>query len=437
MEARLGREPMYSKAYRIVSAASHALVITSFLCLAACADKEPPPAPARGPGNAAKAAELADKLLIVDTHIDVPYRLLDKYEDVSEATDEGHFDYPRAMTGGLNAAFMSIYTPAALQKKGGAKQNAEKLIDMVEEIAKASSGKFALAYTTKDVRRHFRDGRIALPLGMENGAPLEGDLANLQHFYDRGVRYITLAHSKPNDISDSSFDEFKPNGGLSEFGREVVKEMNRLGIMIDISHLSDEAINDVLDITAVPVIASHSSARHFTPGWERNMSDELIQRLAENGGVIQINFGSIFVNEVANAWAKEFLPFAMQFYDEYQLTGLEPEAKAFSRGYKAAKPTPPAYLEDVLNHIDHVVELVGVDHVGIGSDYDGVSALPRGLEDVSKFPNLIAGLLGRGYSEEDIAKILGENLMRVWSAVEEYASLEANMPNVTVEWPGD
>lgn len=308
---------------------------------------------------------------------------------------------------------------------------------MVETIAKDSPDKFGLAYSTKDVRRLFREGKIALPLGMENGAPLEGDLANLQHFYDRGIRYITLAHAKANDIADSSYDEFKPNGGLSEFGEEVVREMNRLGIMVDISHLSDEAAAEVLAISAVPVIASHSSARHFTVGWERNMSDDLIERLAENQGVIQINFGSVFVNKAANDWAREFFPFVTQFYDENELTGLEPEAKAFSKGYKAAKPIPPAYLEDVLNHIDHVVQLVGVDYVGIGSDFDGVSALPHGLEDVSKFPNLITGLLGRGYSEEDIAKILGGNLMRVWAEVEKFADTQAEMPSVTVEWPGE
>jgi len=344
--------------------------------------------------------------------------LLDEYEDVSQATEKGHFDHPRAVAGGLNASFMSIYTPALLQKKGGAKENADRLIDMVEVLAQRSPEKFAIAHSPDDVRRAFAEGRIALPIGMENAAPLEGEISGLHYFYNRGVRYITLAHSEYNDISDSSYDGDKRNGGLSDFGKEVVREMNRLGVMVDISHLSDDAAHQVLDITSAPVIASHSSVRHFTPGWERNMPDDLIQRLAENGGVIQINFGSVFVNRAANDWAQEYFPHVGGFSNEHELIGIEPEAKAFAKGYKAAKPPPPAYLEDVLNNIDHVVRLVGIDFVGIGSDYDGVGSLPFGLEDVSTYPNLIAGLLGRGYSEEDIEKVLGGNIMRVWSAVE-------------------
>ena len=390
------------------------------LLLGSCSkeDARPPIETRAATGNAARAMELAQELLIVDTHIDVPYRLLDEYEDVSQATEKGHFDHPRAVAGGLNASFMSIYTPALLQKKGGAKENADRLIDMVEVLAQRSPEKFAIAYSPDDVRRAFAEGRIALPIGMENAAPLEGEISGLHYFYNRGVRYITLAHSEYNDISDSSYDSDKRNGGLSDFGKEVVREMNRLGVMVDISHLSDDAAHQVLDITSAPVIASHSSVRHFTPGWERNMPDDLIQRLAENGGVIQINFGSVFVNRAANDWAREYFPHVGGFSNEHELIGIEPEAKAFAKGYKAAKPPPPAYLEDVLNNIDHVVRLVGIDFVGIGSDYDGVGSLPFGLEDVSTYPNLIAGLLGRGYSEEDIEKILGANIMRVWSAVE-------------------
>ena len=390
--------------------------------LVGCAKEQVEPLePRAATGNAARAQELAQQLLIVDTHIDVPYRLLDEYEDVSQPTEKGHFDYPRAVAGGLNAPFMSIYTPALLQKKGGAKENADRLIDMVEVLAQRSPQKFSLAYGPDDVIRAFEEGKVALPMGMENGAPLEGDIANLHYFYNRGIRYITLAHSRYNDISDSSYDSEKANGGLSDFGEQVVREMNRLGMMIDISHLSDQAAHAVLDLTAAPVIASHSSVRHFTPDWERNMPDDLIRRLAENGGVIQIAFGSVFVNPAASAWAQAYFPHSRAFSDENELIGIEPEAKAFSKGYRAANPTPPAYLEDVLNHIDHVVRLVGIDFVGIGSDFDGVGSLPTGLEDVSTYPNLIAGLLGRGYSEADIEKVLSINIMRVWSAVEAHA----------------
>lgn len=411
---------MHAVKHRWLTLAPGLAAAAVLLLLGSCSkeDAQQPVETRAATGNAARALELAQELLIVDTHIDVPYRLLDEYEDVSQATEKGHFDHPRAVAGGLNASFMSIYTPALLQKKGGAKENADRLIDMVEVLAQRSPEKFAIAHSPDDVRRAFAEGRIALPIGMENAAPLEGEISGLHYFYNRGVRYITLAHSEYNDISDSSYDSDKRNGGLSDFGKEVVREMNRLGVMVDISHLSDDAAHQVLDITSAPVIASHSSVRHFTPGWERNMPDDLIQRLAENGGVIQINFGSVFVNRAANDWAQEYFPHVGGFSNEHELIGIEPEAKAFAKGYKAAKPPPPAYLEDVLNNIDHVVRLVGIDFVGIGSDYDGVGSLPFGLEDVSTYPNLIAGLLGRGYSEEDIEKVLGGNIMRVWSAVE-------------------
>lgn len=242
------------------------------------------------------AQEIAKKYIITDGHIDVPYRLEDEFENVAEHTEHGDFDFPRAVAGGLDAPFMSIYIPARFEKTGGSKALADKLITMVEDIVKAAPDKFALAYSTADIEANFAKGIISLPMGMENGSPIEGDLANLQHFYQRGIRYITLTHSKANHISDSSYDENRPAGGLTDFGKKLVEEMNNVGVMVDVSHISDEAFYDVMAITNTPVIASHSSARHFTPGFERNMSDEMIQVLAKNGGVIQINFGSSFIS---------------------------------------------------------------------------------------------------------------------------------------------
>ena len=362
--------------------------------------------------------------IIVDTHIDVPYRLDEEWADISEATDGGDFDYPRAVAGGLNAPFMSIYTPAELQAKGGAKELAEKLIDLVNEIAAQSPDKFAMAYSPLDVERQFAEGLISLPMGMENGAPLEDDIANVAHFYDRGIRYVTLSHSLSNLISDSSYDDNKQWGGLSEFGTEVVREMNRLGIMVDVSHISDEAFWDVMEVTQAPAIASHSSARHFTPGWERNMADDMIVRLAENGGLVMINFGSDFLTKEAfdySAARRE------AFTKHIEANGLDAEneevRRQFGEQYESENgPYPYATLEQTLDHFDYVVELTSVDHVGIGSDYDGVGdSLPEGLKDVSSYPNLIEGLLRRGYSDGDIRKILGENLLRVWGEVENVA----------------
>jgi membrane dipeptidase len=316
---------------------------------------------------------------------------------------------------------MSIYVPASFEGDG-AKAVADRLIDMVEKIVAEHPDKFGLAASPAEVRAVVASGRIALPMGMENGAPIEGDLANLRHFYDRGVRYVTLAHSEANHISDSSYGEERPWGGLSDFGREVVAEMNRLGIMVDVSHVSDDAFWDVMEVAQAPAIASHSSARRFTPDWERNMSDEMIRRLAENGGVIQINFGSAFLRADAQKQGEALWAARTAFMDEHGYQRGAPEVEEWMRLRREEDPTIYADVADVADHIDHVVELVGVDHVGLGSDFDGVGdSLPTGLKDVSQYPNLIRVLLERGYTEADVAKIAGENLLRVWTEVERVA----------------
>ncbi|MGB3542632.1 dipeptidase [Rubrivirga sp.] len=369
------------------------------------------------------AAEIAEDALIVDTHIDVPYRLRESPEDVSVRTASGDFDHPRALEGGLDVAFMSIYIPASYQETGGARALADSLIDGVEAMAADAPDKFAVVRSVQDVARMRQPGVVMLALGIENGAPVEGDLSALRHFRDRGVRYVTLTHSRDNEISDSSYDDAGTWGGLSDFGLEVVREMNRLGIMVDVSHISDPAFDDVMDVTTVPVIASHSSARAFTPGFERNMSDDMIRRLAENGGVIQINFGSTFLLQRVQD-DRQALREALD--DSLAARGIEPsstEADAYADGFEARNPLRLADMTDVADHIDHVVGLVGIDHVGIGSDYDGVGpTLPVGLEDVSRYPNLIAELLRRGYEGDDIRQILGGNTMRVWRAVEAAAT---------------
>ncbi|TQV75071.1 membrane dipeptidase [Aliikangiella marina] len=369
------------------------------------------------------AAELAQKYIIADLHVDVPYRLENKFEDVAKATESGDFDYPRAVEGGLNAPFMSIYIPAKLQEEGGSKALADKLIDGIEKLITDSPDKFAPGRSVAEVEAAFKKGLIALPLGMENGSPLEGKLENLEHFYKRGIRYITLAHSKANHISDSSYDENRPAKGLTEFGKKLITEMNNIGIMIDISHVSDEAFFQVMQLSNVPAIASHSSARHFTPGFERNMSDDMIKLLAEKGGVIFINFGSTFVSQKSRDNWDKYSAARKAFMEENKVAQNSEEVKQFTAEYRQATPFEFATTEDVLDHFDHVVKLVGIDHVGIGSDYDGVGdSLPTGLKDVSTYPNLIQGLIDRGYSEQDIAKILSGNLMRVWKQVEDYAA---------------
>ena len=367
-----------------------------------------------------KAKQIAQDNMLIDTHIDVPYRIANLWEDVTQATAQGEFDYPRAVEGGLNVPFMSIYIPAQLEQTPGAsKQLAHQLIDSMEALAWRAPDKFAMAYTVADVEKQFEQGQISIALGMENGSPMEGDMANLKEFYERGIRYITLSHSLSNHIADSSYDIRRQWNGLSPFGKELVVEMNNIGMMIDISHVSDDAFWQTLEITKAPVIASHSSLRRYTPGFERNMSDDMIKALGENGGVIMINFGSTFVTQAANRYRDMINQQIEQVKEQYGEDSEE--AKTRIAELQKDNPFPFATLEQVLDHIDHVVELIGIDHVGIGSDYDGVGdSLPVGLKDVSTYPNLIQGLLDRGYSEADIKKIMNENLLRVWRQVEDY-----------------
>ncbi|MEE9450523.1 MAG: dipeptidase [Ignavibacteriaceae bacterium] len=368
-----------------------------------------------------RAKELAINFMIIDTHVDVPYRLEEKWEDVSEKTEEGHFDYPRAVIGGLNVPFMSIYVPAKYEETGGGKELTNKLIEMVEGIAANAPDKFSMAYSVADVTDNFKRGIISFPMGMENGTPVEGDLHNLQYFYNRGIRYITLVHSKNNHICDSSYDDEPQWNGLSPFGKEVVKEMNRLGIIVDVSHITDSSFYDVIDNSIAPVIASHSSCRHFTPGWERNISDDLIKTLAENDGVIMINFGSSFIDGKVREENSKHWGNIDSILATYNLSFGDKESNKIIEDYFSNVEVMEVNVSQVADHIDHVVELVGIDYVGFGSDFDGVRFLPEDLSDVSMFPNLIYHLLKRGYSEEDIEKICSGNFLRVWKEVEETA----------------
>ncbi|MCO6472419.1 MAG: dipeptidase [Melioribacteraceae bacterium] len=369
-----------------------------------------------------KAVELAKKIIIVDTHIDLHYRLISKRDDIADRSDEGNFDLARAVEGGLNAPFISIFTSARYEAEGISKSKADELIDFVEYVVKTDPDKTAIPKSVNDIYHNFAMGKISLPLGMENGSPIESDLKNIDYFYDRGIRYITLTHGSNNHIGDSSYDDEEKWGGLSPFGKEVVKRMNELGIMVDISHVSDKTFWDVLKITKVPVIASHSSCREFTPGFERNMSDGMIKALAENGGTIQITFGSSFLRKDIRDKIKARNDNITYYVREHGWMMNDDKAREYSRKYRNENPVGYADVSDVAKHIDHAVKIAGIDHVGIGSDFDGVGdSLPTGLKDVSQYPNLIYELLKLGYSEEEIEKIMSGNLLRVWREVEEYA----------------
>ena len=369
------------------------------------------------------ANKLAQDAIIVDTHIDAPGGLMNHWAELGQDAPKFEFDYPKARKGGLDVAFMSIYTSAKQDAEGTAWQTANEMIDAVEALAARNPDKFALLRSPKDVERLRSGGRVLLPMGMENGAPIGEDLSQLKFFFDRGVRYITLAHSAANRIADSSYGVERKWHGLSPFGKQVVAEMNRLGIMVDVSHISDESAKETIALSKAPVIASHSAFRHFTPDFERNISDELAKAVAAKGGVVQIPFGTAFVDPKGAAATQAHFRAINDFNQRnaaLKAAGKPLESEdAFDKAWAEAHPPPQTKIDAVLDQVDYAVKLIGVDHVGIGSDFDGVDGeLPDGLRTVADFPNFVAGLQARGYKDADIRKILGGNLLRVWTAVE-------------------
>ena len=378
---------------------------------------------AAGSDTTEHAVQLARTFLIVDTHIDLPSLLLTEWRDVSGRTTTTDFDYAKAKEGGLDVPFMSIYVPSDLEGTGRAKPRAEAMIALVRRMVSTWPDKFDLVTSTYDVERKRGSGKILLAMGMENGSPIEGDLKNVEYFHRLGIRYITLAHAKWNHLADGSYDSTRHWNGLSPFGEKVVQEMNRIGIMVDISHLTDSAAFQVLRISGAPVIASHSACRAFTPGFERNINDELIRALAAKRGVVQINFGSDFLDNRVRLASEPGRKAIDKHRDDKHWDPDGNDAMAYERQYWKEHPRPFATVRQVAAHIDHVAKLVGVDYVGFGSDFDGVGdSLPIGLKDVSRYPNLIVELLRLGYGETDIEKICGGNLLRVWSEVEQIAA---------------
>ncbi|HMU03991.1 MAG TPA: dipeptidase [Saprospiraceae bacterium] len=378
-----------------------------------------------------KANKLAQKYVIVDGHVDLPYRLkvknfrLEKeYLGIPYQTTDGDFDYVRARKGGLDAPFMSIFIPSRLQVDGGAKELADSLINMIEYIATQQNKYFAIAKSPKDVIKAKKKGKIALPMGMENGAPIESDLSRISYFKNRGISYITLTHGKDNLICDSSYDTTRTWKGLSPFGYQVLDEMQRTGIMVDVSHVSDSTYYQTIRYVKVPVIASHSSCRKFTPGFERNMSDDMISKIKGNGGVIMVNFGSTFLDSNIDKYNDSMRTELRSLLVDKGLDEKSEEGKKFTEAFQKSHPKLYSDVQKVADHIDHIVALAGVDHVGFGSDYDGVGdSLPTGLKDVSDFPNLIYELLTRGYSDSDIEKMCSGNVFRVWNKVLEYSKV--------------
>lgn len=365
-----------------------------------------------------RANELAQNNIILDSHIDMPDWLFEEFNDIGELTNTGDFDYHKANKGGLNAPFMAVYVSPDYEGMIEGKEHADHQIDLMEDLVSKNTDKLAFALSPDDVKNNFRNKLLSLPLGLENGAPLLGKMENLRHFYNRGIRYITIVHGKSNHICDSSYDSVRIWNGLSEFGVELISEMNKIGMIIDVSHATDSSFYHLMKITKAPVAATHSGARFYTPGFERNLTDEMIKMIAKNGGIIQIPFGSGFLSLEPNVYRNKYKLAFNEYIEQNGFEKKSPEADVFTKEYYQNDPYPYASIDDVIDHIDYVVKLVGVDYVGFGSDFEGVGdSLPEGLKNVSGYPNLITELIRRGYSDEDIVKIMGQNFLNFWDRV--------------------
>ena len=340
-------------------------------------------------------------MFVLDSHCDTPTQIL-RGRDLAKDNLMAHIDFPKLVRGGVDGAFFALYIPAELEEKA-AYDHAVRLFDCVSDTIEANKETVAIAVSRQQAYENRSAGLFSVFLGLENGSPIGKSIEKLREFYDKGIRYMTLCHTSDNEICDSCASEVKTWHGLSPFGREVIEEMNRLGMLIDVSHISDEAFYDVLKYSSRPVVATHSCCRALSDH-PRNMTDDMIRALAANGGVIQINFYPVFLD--------------VRFNDVISGSGIVETGDDIElRTRLQALPRPSYKL--IADHIDHVVSLVGVDHVGIGSDFDGIEVTPEGLDDISMMPKIFEELRHRGYSEEDMDKIASRNFFNVFSSSDE------------------
>ncbi len=382
------------------------------------------------------ALAIHDRALTLDTHADTPLRMIEPGFKMSEKHDPNEtgskVDYPRMIEGGLDGIFFAAFVAQDIRDDDGhsrAKVLCLQMIDSIEASVAHNADITAIALDPEDAYELEKEGKRAIYIGIENGYPIGNDISNVELYYNKGVRYITLVHSSNNDIADSATDdEGTEHGGISEFGEEVVSEMNRLGIMVDVSHGNDSVFYDAIEMSKAPIIASHSNARAVTDH-PRNMTDEMLKLMAENGGVVQLTMLATYLREAPENPARDSaiaelranMPPPSEMTEEDRLALRE----AFNK-INEEYPQPPATVEHVVDHIDHIVEVAGIDHVGIGCDFDGGGGI-EGVFDVSEVPNITIELVKRGYSEEEIKKIWGGNLIRVFKEVQQVAE----------EWEGD
>jgi len=367
-----------------------------------------------------RALQIQRRAIVVDTHNDVTTPMTNDDFDLSgEPPAPYKTNIERMKKGGLTAEFFSLYVKPWYVEHGGSARRVLDMIDSVYRAVERHPRDLMIATTVADIRRAKRTGKIAALMGIEGGHAIEDSLPTLREFYRLGVRYMTLTWNNTNHWADANRPPKKHNG-LSDFGKEVVREMNRLGMLVDISHVSDDTMNDVLDVSTAPVIASHSSARALS-NVPRNIPDDVLKRIAKNGGVVQVNFYSVFVDEKTvapqSAERDKRLKSQQDAIDEKYKDDPERRAEESDK-LEAANPLPPLPISKLIDHIDHIVKVAGIDHVGIGADFDGANDMPEGAQDVSMLPNITYELLKRGYSERDIRKVLGENLLRVMAEAE-------------------
>jgi membrane dipeptidase len=369
----------------------------------------------------ARARRLHTQVPLIDGHNDLPWEIREKAGgDLGRMNPDSslpaqHTDVARLREGRVGGVFWAAYVPPDFMR-GGAARVALEQIDLIHRMVE-SSPELELARTADDVERIHRQGRIASLIGIEGGHAIESSMGTLRQFYGLGVRYLTLTHSATIDWADAATDSAR-HGGLTRFGEEVVREMNRLGMLVDLSHVSPETMRDALRVSEAPVIFSHSSARALADH-PRNVPDEVLTELRGNGGVVMINFYSGFLDPSAAQAMRAMFEVQRRFRDQFP--NDPPAAQRAYREWQRENPIARGTLATAADHIDHVVKLAGIDHVGLGSDFDGVTSLPEGLEDVSRFPHLTAELLRRGYSDADVRKILGGNILRVMRRAEAVA----------------
>jgi len=375
-----------------------------------------------------QALAIHNSAIVIDTHADTPQRFLDENFDIgsTDPKDIGHISLDKAKAGNLGAEFFSIWVEPETNQGHFARHTLD-LIDSVYEQAARHPDRMMMAFSVADIERAYREHKLAALMGIEGGHSIENDIHLLRDFYRLGVRYMTLSWSNTNEFADSSGDINNSNvehhNGLTEGGKRIVLEMNRLGMLVDISHVADKTFWDAIAVTNAPVIASHSSARALT-NHPRNMNDEMLRAVTKNGGVVQVNFFSAFVDEnyrkAAEAQSKDRDAAVKAFEDKLRSEGKTPtylDKDRIDREWAAKIPRPP--LSSLIDHIDHIAKVAGVDHVGLGSDFDGVSgATPEGIDSAADLPKITQALLDRGYSADDIRKILGGNLLRVFAEAE-------------------